>query len=421
MMSRERVLMIQHSGDYREAHRRLKAGGEENYYAQDYSMEKIAELGRKTAQIGVLCLCTDEVYDEVVDNGVRAMGGGLTHQNVSLPPVLPLIENFQPTKIILGTPSIPDVIEWSFRRGVEVLPVLADSFRVSTEGLPAIKRVLRTLRRRYQWRRLASLLNSPRIRWVANHNINACNDLVRIGVSPTKVVPWDWPPIVRPEQYEPKALPPAGTVFTLALVGSLSPSKGVDDAIDAAALLRGRGRNIELRVIGHGDVQSYVRSAAGKGLEGVVHFEGRQPHKRVVDLMRSAVITLVPSHHSYPEGLPMVIYEAFATRTPIVCSDHPMFTGRVDQDAAMIVPEKRPGAIAQAALRLFDDPKLYQKMSIATLGAWNHIQCPVRWGDLLERLLEPSPEGECWLAGHALSADSGAQPRNEPMKSLFDS
>jgi glycosyltransferase involved in cell wall biosynthesis len=225
-------------------------------------------------------------------------------------------------------------------------------------------------------------------------------------------VPWDWPPIVRPEQYEPKTLPPAGTACTLALVGSLSPSKGVDDAVEAAALLRGHGRNIELRVIGHGDVQSYVRSAAAKGLEGIVHFEGRQPHKRVVALMRSAAITLVPSHHSYPEGLPMVIYESFATRTPIVCSDHPMFIGRVRPEAAMIVPEKRPAAIAQAALRLLDDSERYRKMSIATQDAWNHIQCPVRWGDLLERLLQPSPEGECWLAGHALSAAGGAQPQD---------
>jgi glycosyltransferase involved in cell wall biosynthesis len=107
----------------------------------------------------------------------------------------------------------------------------------------------------------------------------------------------------------------------------------------------------------------------------------------------------------------MVIYESFVTRTPIVCSDHPMFTGRVDQDAAMIVPEKRPAAIAQAVERLLDDPELYQKMSIATLGAWNQIQCPVRWGDLLERLLEPSPEGECWLAGHSMSSDSNTQAR----------
>ena len=79
------------------------------------------------------------------------------------------------------------------------------------------------------------------IRWVANHNINACKDLVRIGVSPSKVVPWDWPPIVRPEMYEPKTLPPAGTVCTLAFVGSISPSKGVDDAIEAVALLAARG------------------------------------------------------------------------------------------------------------------------------------------------------------------------------------
>ena len=99
-------------------------------------MEKMAELGRRTDQIGVLCLCTDEVYDEVVGNGVRAMGGGLTHQTISLPPVLPLIEKFQPTKLILGTPSIPDVIEWSFRAGSKCFPCLQTLFACPPRGSP---------------------------------------------------------------------------------------------------------------------------------------------------------------------------------------------------------------------------------------------------------------------------------------------
>jgi glycosyltransferase involved in cell wall biosynthesis len=403
-MKQKRVMFIQHSGDYRQEYQRIQAGGEENYYAQKYSMDKVAELGRKVEQIGVLCLCTEQVYDEVVGNGVRTMGGGLTNRHIEVGPALSHIRKFQPTQIILGTPSISDVIGWSFRRGIEVLPVFADSFRISTEGLSRLRSLLRTIRRRYEWHRLASLLNSPRIRWVSNHNINACKDLIRIGVDPRKIVPWDWPPIIRPETFEPKLLPIEARACKLAFVGSLSRSKGLDDAIDAVAALRGRGHNINLTVIGFGDLGAYSRLALEKGVADIVQLEGRQTHRRVLELMRSADLVLVPSHHDYPEGLPMVLYEALATRTPLICSDHPMFVGRISEEAAIMVPEKRPTAIVEAIGRVLNDPDLYRRMSVATLEAWNRIQCPVRWGELIEHLLHAKPEDERWLADHSMTS-----------------
>jgi hypothetical protein len=69
-----------------------------------------------------------------------------------------------------------------------------------------------------------------------------------------------------------------------------------------------------------------------------------------------------------------------------------------------MVPEKRPDAIADAIERVLDDPDLYRRMSVATLEAWNRIQCPVRWGELIEHLLHATPEDECWLADHAMTS-----------------
>jgi glycosyltransferase involved in cell wall biosynthesis len=210
--------------------------------------------------------------------------------------------------------------------------------------------------------------------------------------------------MVRPETFEPKSSPIGERTCNLAFVGSLTQSKGLDDAIDAVAALRGRGRSINLSVIGFGDLEAYSRLTREKGVADIVRLEGRQPHRRVLELMRSADLVLVPSHHDYPEGLPMVLYESLATRTPLICSDHPMFVGRISKEAAMMVPEKRPSAIAEAIERVLDDPDLYHRMSVATLDAWNRIQCPVQWGELIERLLHAKREDERWLADHAMTS-----------------
>jgi len=71
-----RVLLIQFAGDYREGYTRFASGGGETCHSQRYSVEKTAEIGRKFGQIGVLCCCCSEPYDEVMKDGVRAMGGG---------------------------------------------------------------------------------------------------------------------------------------------------------------------------------------------------------------------------------------------------------------------------------------------------------------------------------------------------------
>jgi len=139
-----------------------------------------------------------------------------------------------------------------------------------------------------------------------------------------------------------------------------------------------------------------------------VHFEGLQPNSRVIEAMRSSDLVVVPSHHLYPEGLPCVFYEAFATRTPVICSNHPMFRGIVSAEAAVLVPEKRPEAYADAIEKVLDDPGLYGRMSVATKDAWHQFQCPVHWDEMIDHWLGATPEDDRWLAEYSLA--SGRYP-----------
>ena len=402
-----RVLLIQFAGDYREGYTRLASGGAETYHSQRYSVEKTAEIGRKYGEIGVLCCCGNEPYDEVMKDGVRAMGAGLSAGDFTSGPIIAQIQAFQPTHLILNWPCT-EVLAWAIHRSLDILPCFADSFTLSTIGLSPIRALARTIRHHLHCRRLAKLLNAPQIRWLSNHNIKACRDLKRIGVDPRKIVPWDWVQITVPEMYEPKSRPVERSSWRLVYVGVVNELKGVGDAIEAVAALKRRGRDVELQLIGKGDVDLFSRQARAAGVADCVHFEGLQPNTRVIEAMRSCDLVVVPSHHLYPEGLPCVFYEAFATRTPVICSNHPMFRGVISEEAAVLVPEKRPDAYADAMEQVLDNPELYRRMSVATKDAWHHFQCPVRWDELIDHWLGATPEDDRWLAEYSVA--SGRYP-----------
>ena len=130
---------------------------------------------------------------------------------------------------MINTPSTP-LIRAALKAGLDVYPLLADSFRVS--GLKA--------RLRYWW--LGRSLAHPKNRWVTNHNLNASQDLVRIGVPARKVVPFDWPPVVSPSDFSPKRQAANADAPRLLYVGQVRIGKGVGGLIDATASLVAAGK-----------------------------------------------------------------------------------------------------------------------------------------------------------------------------------
>ena len=137
--------MIQYSGDYRKGFTQLQSGVGETYHSQRYSLEKTAEIGRKYGKICVLCCLGEEPYDEVMDNGVRTMGAGLSGADFRTEPILAKIREFQPTNLIVGGPFM-EVIRWAIHQNIDTLPCLADSFTVSTAGLSPIRALARTVK-----------------------------------------------------------------------------------------------------------------------------------------------------------------------------------------------------------------------------------------------------------------------------------
>jgi glycosyltransferase involved in cell wall biosynthesis len=383
-----RLTIVQYAGDYREAWERFERGGKANYQAQRYSVSFVGSLAQRLEQVAVVCAVTAEPYDVVLPNGVRAIGGGLRSE-FDPRELVGRVADSAPDRLVLVTPMLP-ILRWARRSRVRVLATLADSFQP------------KGLLRQWRDRRLAAELNRPNVSWVANHGIAACLSLVKIGVVSNKVIPWDWPPSHTPTQYQPRTREP-GSPLSLVYVGSLSESKGVGDLLRALGNLRRDGLQPKLTIVGNDADGSMHNLASRLGHGDQVYFAGVIPNEDIPATMRSVDVVIIPSRHEYPEGLPLTIYEALASRTPIIASDHPMFFGALAHEtSALVFRAGDVGDLSASIRRLNSDCQLYAELSRNSLDAWTALQLPVTWGELVSRWLDDSPEDHEWLKGHRL-------------------
>jgi glycosyltransferase involved in cell wall biosynthesis len=108
----------------------------------------------------------------------------------------------------------------------------------------------------------------------------------------------------------------------LITVGTLSPAKGFDDAIRALALLRSRGREATLWLVGDGPERAALEALAREtGVTDRVRFFGVLGHEDLLPLYRRAWLLVAPSRvlaNGRRDGIPNVIVEAMAMGMPCV-------------------------------------------------------------------------------------------------------
>lgn len=132
-------------------------------------------------------------------------------------------------------------------------------------------------------------------------------------------------------------------------VGRLSPEKGIETLLAAAA--EGDGLGMPLKIAGGGPMQAQVeeRCAAGK-----IEYIGLQDSAGVRRLMLEARALIIPSLCF--EGLPMVVPEAFGAGLPIIASRHGALETLVEDSVNGLLAEPgNPTAIARAVHRIAAD------------------------------------------------------------------
>jgi glycosyltransferase involved in cell wall biosynthesis len=400
---RIRLLIVQYAGDYRQTYYNLANGGHETYYAQRYSVDGVIQIGQEIEEVATLCCMTESVYDEVLQKGVRAIGAGFSNQ-VQMDKLLQLVAQYRPTHLVIRTPLLP-LFQWAIRNRVPVLATLADSFQQNG---------LKSKVRNYL---LARSLNHPCIQWIGNHGTSAARSLQNIGVNPHKIIAYDWASSLTPQSFVVKSKPYSHELRLL-YIGQVIPEKGVSDALKALQLVRQQGVNASLVVAGKGDLEQFKQQANQLQIVDHVKFLGLVPHHQVLELMQSQDAIVIPSHHDYPEGFPLTIYEAFCARIPIIASDHPMFCDKLQHQVnALLFPATDAAALSDCIAQLAMQPELYHSISLASEAAWEQIQLPVKWIELIQRWLSEAEVDQQWISSHCFAvAGSKQQTTSTPLE-----
>ena len=232
-------------------------------------------------------------------------------------------------------------------------------------------------------------LNHPLVFAAGNHRQPATDSMIEAGLDLRKAIAWDYTGVTRdPANFPVKHLP-AGPV-EIVYAGVLSFAKGVAEVIDAVTILRAAGRDVRLSLIGTGaDLPALQSRAAALGPAAT--FVGRIANDEVFRRMLGATLVCVPSRHQFPEGFPQTLTEALAARTPIVASDHPVFTRVLrDGEGLRYFPAGNSAALAAAIASVLDRPSAYEELSRQTAVAFERLRCRIRFQDVIEAWLPAS-------------------------------
>lgn len=232
---------------------------------------------------------------------------------------------------------------------------LADAaIRIRSGHLVVTRRVDFPIRRAGHWRRVshAIALSGP----VRDRLLAAEVPAERISIIPPAV---DLEGLERLPPW-PAAVPlRTDTRPFIVTVAALTPEKGVDVLLEAAAQLRTRHPEVDWIVLGDGPQRDRLLARCkALGLDEVVAFPGHVEHPEAV--MARARVMVQPSRS---EGFGSSVLDALGLGIPVVASQTGGLPESLAAGGGLLVPAGDPGALADAVARILDDPALHERLS----------------------------------------------------------
>ncbi|MGZ9812141.1 glycosyltransferase family 4 protein [Pseudoroseicyclus sp. H15] len=392
----KRLLVFQY-GDVRAAMRTFADGGLETYYDQYRAVAYLQDRASKGLNITVAYPVDEDAFDEEVSPGLRCIG---------IPPRRfydaqlgsQLLQTSGADAVVVAAPHAR-MLHAARAAGLPVFANFGDIFRrvrpwelTRSEGLRRMRDNLR----------LRSVLDTQNVTAVGNHSLDASLSLHHVlGLPKERITPWEWTELA----VAPRAQPFCESGLSLAYAGPITEAKGVGDLLRATAALRDAGVPTRLVLFGEGtDHATLEAEARALKLGSAARFAGLRPNVEVRAAFAEADAVVVPSRPADTEALPTVIMEALSVSTPLVISNHPVFSLRFEhEEDALIAPMGDPGSLARTLRRIADEPGLARKLSKAAPRALSGLRFGTVWYDLMTEFLG-DPRGETgWVTRRSLA------------------
>ncbi len=151
-------------------------------------------------------------------------------------------------------------------------------------------------------------------------------------------------------------------------IGRLIQRKGYDYLVRAAQILKDKGVEFQVTIIGSGPEEEKLKELIAElNLENYVAIVDWLPQKELINYYNQSEIFVLPSITDWKkesEGLGLVLLEAMACKVPVVATRS---GGIVDivihEKTGLLVPEKDAPALASALKRLLVDEELEEKLA----------------------------------------------------------
>jgi glycosyltransferase involved in cell wall biosynthesis len=247
-------------------------------------------------------------------------------------------------------------------------------------------------------RRTIAALNRGKFELISNHCLPSTEHLADLGVARSRLIPWDVPHLFSPQDTSPKFEPPQSALKVF-YAGSISEEKGVGDVVRAIPRI---AADVRFTFAGNGELEAMRALAKLLGVEARANFIGSIPNPDVFKRFQEADVLIVPSRREFQEGFPLTLFEAVASHTPIVCSDHPIFKwAMTDGVNAILFRAGDTVDLARAVDRLASDPDLYLRLSRAAEQTWESLRGPADWRRLIVEWVTEGPDSP-WIQRHML-------------------
>lgn len=178
--------------------------------------------------------------------------------------------------------------------------------------------------------------------------------------------------------------PPSGAASKLAYVGRLSAEKGLPILFESLAVMKQRGAEAQLTVMGDGPDRSYLEEMTEKmGLSEQVQFAGFVDQATIAANLRASDIFVLPS---FAEGIPVALMEAMAIGLPVIATYVGGVTELVvDGETGQVVNASDPIDLARAIEKYVREPEFCA--TVAT-NARKRVESEFNIEDQVDKLAE---------------------------------
>jgi glycosyltransferase involved in cell wall biosynthesis len=145
----------------------------------------------------------------------------------------------------------------------------------------------------------------------------------------------------------------------------LDPEKNLELILDAMALIKSTGRNVELKVFGGTPMVQYLEFIRKKitelDLVNQVLLKGELPNHQKSEVFQDADIYIFNTCTT--EGFPRTVWEAMASGIPIVCANYLGAKSFFKNNEVLIFEQNNKNDLAEKILLLADDSSLSKKIT----------------------------------------------------------